>query len=356
MSAPGALPADPPGAAAARRDLDALEAILERPVASAERVGAGRNSRVYRVHCGQEEYAAKFYFGPTADGRDRLEVEFSALQFLWLHGVRCIPQPLRADPARQVALYPFVAGQSVDAQSVSSDDLGHLLSFVGELHRISRDPEARALPPAAEACFTVESVVSNLRSRLERLEAHQENGPAYDALRLFLRDAFARALDRFAARAEAADLGELEWEYRTLSPSDLGFHNAVRAPDDRITFLDFEYFGWDDPTKTLSDALLHPRMELATEHRLRLAEGFDRMFAADPHWRRRLDVLYPLFALKWCMILLNEFRPEQIARRRYVDRTREQVHVIQMRQLDAARSMLAGTMQQGRFPYWGGGT
>ncbi len=356
MTAPGSLPVHPLASAASRGDLNALEALLGRPVASAERVGTGRNSRIYRVRCGGEEYAAKFYFGPTADGRDRLEVEFSALQFLWRRGVRCIPQPLRADPARQLALYPFVGGEPVEARSVSSDDLVQLLSFVGELRRIGGDPEARALPPAAEAFFTVAGVVGNVRRRLERLQAHGGVGPAYDALRHFLRDAFSPALDRFAASAEAAGLGELGWPYRALSPSDLGFHNALRAPDGRLTFLDFEYFGWDDPAKTLSDALLHPRMQLAAEHRLRLAEAFDGIFGADPDWRRRVELLYPLFALKWCMIMLNEFRPEQIARRRYVDRSREEVEVIQMRQLEAGRALLGLTVgEQGRFPYWAGG-
>lgn len=354
MTAPGPLPAHPLAAAVPRNDLGALEALLGRPVGSAERVGTGRNSRVYRVRCGEEEYAAKFYFGTTADGRDRMEVEFSALQFLWRRGVRCVPQPLRTDRVRKVALYPFVAGVPVDAGGVSPDDVEQLLSFVGELRRMGGDPEARALPPAAEAFFTVAGVVGNVRGRLERLLAHGGEGPAYDALRLFLRDEFSPALDRFAAGAEAAGLGELGWPYRTLSPSDLGFHNALRAPDGRLTFLDFEYFGWDDPAKTVSDALLHPRMQLAAEHRLRLTEGFDGIFGADPDWRRRVELLYPLFALKWCMIMLNEFRPEDIARRRHVDRTREEVEVIQLRQLEAARALLARTMgEEGRFPYAG---
>ena len=43
---------------------------------------------------------------------------------------------------------------------------------------------------------------------------------------------------------------ELLEQYRTLSPSDFGFHNALRTPAGTMVFLDFEYFGWDDPAKT----------------------------------------------------------------------------------------------------------
>lgn len=354
MSALGTAAAQTSGARVPREDLDALAALLGRSADSAERVGAGRNSRVYRVRCGESLYAAKFYFRPTADGRDRLQVEFSGLQFLWQRGVRGIAQPLSADPARQVALYQFIDGQPVDANKVSAADIGQLVSFVGELKAIAADEDARPLGPAAEAFFTIAGVVGNMRQRLERLEALDEPGPAYEALRRFLRQEFTPALETLGKRATARAGGELAWDQRTLSPSDLGFHNTLRGADGRLVFLDFEYFGWDDPAKTLSDSLLHPLMRISRERKRQLASGFDTVFGAAPGWRARVGRLYPLFALKWCMIMLNEFRPEQIERRRYVDRNAEEAPVFQMRQLDAARALLERTMrEQGGFPYWG---
>src|ERR1700680_1391707 len=38
---------------------------------------------------------------------------------------------------------------------------------------------------------------------------------------------------------------ELPQEWRSLVPSDFGFHNSLRRPDGSLAFLDFEYFGWD---------------------------------------------------------------------------------------------------------------
>jgi hypothetical protein len=338
---------------APQEDLDALRALLGRAVDSAERVGAGRNSRVYRVHCGSEEYAAKFYFRPTADGRDRLQVEFAALEFLWRRGLRCIAEPLKADTKRQLALYRFVEGEAVDATTVSASDLGQLIEFVRELKRISCEPAARDLHPAAEAFFRVPDVIANVAQRVARLEAIEGDGPSFAALRAFLKDLFVPAFRDFGEAARSRAMDELEWRYRTLSPSDLGFHNALRGPDGRLTFLDFEYFGWDDPAKTLSDCLLHPMMRLAPERKRQLAGEFDRIFGTDPGWRARVSALYPLFALKWCMIMLNEFRPEQIERRRYVDRTPEEAQAIQLRQLAAARGLLERLLtDKGAFPYW----
>lgn len=324
-------------------DLAALAALIGVPVESAERIGAGRNSRVYKVRADGRDYAAKFYFKPTADGRDRLQVEFHALKFLWDCGLRDIAEPIRADAGRQLALYQYLPGEPVVAADASVEDIEHLLDYVKALKELSTRPEAAKLGPAAEAFFSTEGVVCNLRQRLARLSALEARGASYEALRHFLKDAFEPALQDWSARALASGGGELALAQRTLSPSDLGFHNTLRRPDGRLAFLDLEYFGWDDPAKALSDCLLHPLMGLSPGHRVRLRAGFDEIFRADSRWQTRVNALYPLFALKWCMILLNEFREDQIQRRRYVDREAEKIEVIQMRQLDAARALLKRT-------------
>ena len=176
MSAMGAASVKAAATLAPREDLDALHALLGRPADSAERVGTGRNSRVYKVRCGEAEYAAKFYFKPTADGRDRLQVEYSGLEFLWQRGVRSIAQPVRADAGRQVALYQFVHGEPVASSDASAGDIDQLLSFVAALKAIKADEQTRSLNPAAEAFFTVAGVISNLHQRLARLEALDAQG------------------------------------------------------------------------------------------------------------------------------------------------------------------------------------
>ena len=52
-----------------------------------------------------------------------------------------------------------------------------------------------------------------------------------------------------------------------LSPSDLGFHNCIKGNDGLLTFIDFDYFGWDDPVKLTCDFLLHPGMVLSDQQK-----------------------------------------------------------------------------------------
>src|SRR6267143_6286074 len=164
-------------AAALSDDAELLARLLGEPVSKLDRVGRGRNSRVYRVSSRSGDYAAKFYFQKTADGRDRMQVEFGALGFLWGQGVRRIARPIRADAERQVALYEFIEGGAIESSSVSGRDLDQIVAFAGELKQISMQPRAAAIEPAAEAFFSVDGVIDNVQERLRRLEALNISAP-----------------------------------------------------------------------------------------------------------------------------------------------------------------------------------
>jgi hypothetical protein len=82
-------------------------------------------------------------------------------------------------------------------------------------------------------------------------------------------------------------------------------------------FLDFEYFGWDDPAKMVSDFLMHPGMSLSLSAKQRFLSGIlDRCDFAT-NFKSRLNGVYPLWGLKWTLIMLNEFVPEHLRRRRF---------------------------------------
>ena len=99
---------------------------------------------------------------------------------------------------------------------------------------------------------------------------------------------------------------------RTLSPSDFGFHNALKRPDGQIVFLDFEHFGWDDPAKMIADFLLHPHPDMAIGKSLkrRFIRRMLQCFEDQADLLQRVEIVYPLFGLKWCMIILNPFSPQ----------------------------------------------
>ena len=309
--------------------------LLGQPVTELEWIGGGGNSRIYKL---PGPHAGKVYFG-----QHRLEAEFSALQFLWRHGVRCVPQPIAADPASRLAVYEYIEGTKFAASDVTASDIDAAVEFLAALKRLASEPDATALPAAAEACFTAQAIVQNLRSRSPRLAGAP-------ALNEFLNKGFLPMLERLAAKLPVE--AELSADQRTLSPSDFGFHNALRRPDGRLVFLDFEYFGWDDPAKMVSDFLLHPALELPENLKHRFVTGIYRQFAANKSLAKRVETVYPLFGLKWCLIMLNEFVPEDLQRRGFASGGSLDRSTAQARQLEKARRMLARIEREYEaFPY-----
>lgn len=333
---------------------DAVAGLAGGPPRVLVPIGGGRNSQVYRLEAEDGRcYALKAYFRHPGDTRDRLAVEFGALGFLWGHGLRCIPQPLAQDAEAALGLYSFVSGTPPVPPTPA--DVDAACGFLAEVHALRLAEGAAALPEASEARFSLAEVAVNIDLRLARLAAVDPGLAEESGLSAFL----ARELlpvwcdlrEECRARAGADFSAPLPAARRTLSPSDFGFHNALRAGPG-LVFLDFEYFGWDDPAKLVADFLLHPGMDLDLALRQRFAARILDQLAIDglPH---RARLAFPLFGIKWCAILLNEFLPGPLDRRSFADPGGRSARERQARQLGKARTQLATLMDDhARFPYF----
>jgi hypothetical protein len=314
-----------------------------------QRIGGGRNSQVYKLECSDgRHYLAKVYYRHDEDSRDRLAAEFDGLTFLWQSGVRAIPEPLSTDPILGFAIYEYIHGESINSNTVTASDIDTAVDFLISLNRLTEHPGAADLQPASEACFSVKAIMDNIQQRIARLFSLPDQGSLEVELGRFLANEiwpFFAHVKKWS-RARLLELGlELDWELpiaeRTLSPSDFGFHNALRRVDGNLVFLDFEYFGWDDPAKMIVDFILHPAMNLTLQLKLRYVRGLLAHFANMSALSARLSAVYPLFGLKWCLILLNEFVPVDLARRDFAETESVERGERLSQQLTKARKMLA---------------
>ena len=319
-----------------------LQGVAERLLgATATLVAAtgGGNNRVWRVESALGTHALKSYPRQAADPRDRLAAEYGALSFLATHGVEAAPHPIACDRPQNVALYDWVDGDRV--VEPSEDDVEAALEFIALLKGLSRAPDAVRLPLASAACLSFGSVTAQIGARLYRLRRSTEG---QDDVEELLEGEFAPLCAALTARASSLlepgeDERELRSAFRVLSPSDFGFHNTLRRPDGSLAFVDFEYFGWDDPAKLAADFLLHAGHRLRPELGARFEAGMRALFSTDPGFDRRLEALKPLFGLCWVLILLNEFVPERLARRAYAGAAVDAAS-LRARQLARARDLL----------------
>jgi hypothetical protein len=287
-------------------------------------LSGGGNNRVYRVECEGQTALLKAYFHHPDDPRDRLAAEFAFSRFAWDADVRSLPQPLARDDEHHLGLYEFVQGRTLKAGEIGAAEVDQAADFFAALNQNKRNSAAAALRAASEACFTLQEHLDCVERRVQRLRQmtrkSQLDHLAADWVESKFAPAWFNARRNAERQADAFGLAldeALPAEDRCISPSDFGFHNAILDADSRLRFIDFEYAGWDDPAKTVCDFLCQPRLPVAEE----FADRFTLAVLADcshaEMHRRRVELLLPIYRLKWCSIMMNEFLPVGSRRREF---------------------------------------
>ena len=333
-----------------------LEAGLKTGGLEIELADGGGNNRVFVVHAEYARYLAKVYFSHPADKRDRLGTEFAFLSYAWNAGLRCVPRPISRNTESNIGLYEFVEGRKLALPDLDREHVWQAARFFRDLNAHSNRDMGAILPEASEACFSALEHFALVDRRIERLVGFPAESPVdHEAISFIteLDDAWRLISDRITRQlgrqTVTAVLGIAD---RCVSPSDFGFHNALRQRDGRMIFLDFEYFGWDDPAKMIADFLLHPAMNLSPDLKKKFASAVFRRFSDWPNLIERVESVYPLFGLKWCMIFLNEFLPDPFLRRQFAAVAVPDRATSQMQQLDKSRQMLGRIRREYElFPY-----
>ncbi len=289
---------------------DAARTLCTEPVRAISEIRRGGNSRIFRVETPAARYALKKY--PAADDRNRLEAEVNALRFMERRGIGRTPKVVAVAPRQRFALLTWIDGEPVD--TVTDADVAEFAAFQIALDHALDDQARAEIGEAAEACLSGPRILAQIERRYARLAAVKHDVPEFVP---FFDDVLVPSLRRFQASAAKSyrqlglDLGkDLAPQFRTLIPSDMGAHNSLRAPDGKLCFLDFEYFGWDDPVTSIANFVMHPGMQLSERQKAAFRRDMLGHFTghAEAH---RLPALMPLYGLRWCAIILGELLPER---------------------------------------------
>jgi hypothetical protein len=317
-------------------------ALAGGPVTISRLSTGGRNSRIWRVDSAGQAFALKQYPSRRDDPRDRLATEVGALRLMERYRIDTVPRVAGVDGERGYALLSWIDGRDVTA--IDDADIDAAVVFLTAIHGLRGTPWAAGQPAAAEACLSGWEIERQIQGRLARLrDVARNEAELVDFIDGSVADRFAFEAAKAQRRVTGAGLAfdaELPQEWRSLVPSDFGFHNSLRKLDGTLAFVDFEYFGWDDPVKLTADILLHPGRPLAAQQRGRFRQAATQLYGGDPAFATRLSAYLPLFGLRWVLILLNEFIPERWQRRVLAGETGSWSEV-KARQLAHARAFLA---------------
>lgn len=284
----------------------------------------GGNNRTYRVETADGIFAVKKYFREHSDNRDRLSAEFSFLQYAKSVIPAMVPTPYSTIREEAIALYEYIEGEKLKEADIGEREINQAAQFFCALNDISQKQKAMHLPEASEACFSIQDHLEVIHCRIQALKQFKATSPEDHAAKELVHhlNAYWLALcDKITITNEKGfDLQtQLHHAERCISPSDFGFHNALKRSDGNICFLDFEYAGWDDPAKMVGDFFSQLAVPVSPDYFDDFVQKVMTPFAEPAQLIERAKLLRSVYRIKWCCIALNIFIPVNLARRQFAN-------------------------------------
>jgi thiamine kinase-like enzyme len=298
-------------------------------------VTGGGNNRLYAIETNANKFLLKRYFRPPRDLRNRRETEFAFSTFLWNNGIRCIPKPLDTSEEYGWAMYEFIEGKR--PIEVTDAHVNQGLDFFIAINTFRSFAESTNLPEASEACFSIHEHVSIVEKRIDRLKRILPSDEIDKKALLFASEDLWKTWQEWKHRIySTCDRAHIDCSLalsrndRILSPSDFGFHNALQLSDGTLRFVDFEYAGWDDPAKTVGDFFNQVSIPVPLIYYEQFVRSISALVHNGDRFLVRSKLLFPLYRIKWCCIVLNHFVPVEAERRHFADQNAGKSKVFQL--------------------------
>jgi len=268
----------------------------------------GCNNQVFKLLLSDGSYSVvKKYVDKGADGWNRGETEFKALKYLRRVGFHDVPEPRIYDSENRLGVYSFEEGEVLSTDRVTLSDARLMGRFLAKLHTLK---DFSYFSPARSACLSIQDYVDVLDRRLKTLNIPPES----DLLKKshsFLISSVVPAIEKAKKKlhgkfTEDERKRQLENDEQVLTPADFGFHHAIRKSSGNLVFIDFEYFGRDDPARQLLDFKHHDKnRDAGREIKATFFEAYNEFSPISEELKKRMDVLDPIVGITWTLIYLN---------------------------------------------------
>lgn len=301
----------------------------------------GKNNAAFRLAVNHDEFFLKQYH---ADESQRFDREVAFLRHMQQKQLRCVPQLIAADRSLSVALMTSLPGELPDA--VSDDLVSQAARFISRLNvgtasACIEKNDNSGISLARGALLTPSDFFKDVQDRVTALAAITPNDNVDDAMLAFVSSQIQPVVTSLQRQCQSLLFEDLPFQ-RILSPSDFGFHNSLLFQQ-TLYFVDFEYAGWDSAEKLVTDFFAQPRYLIPAEKmKSFIATAFNAQTYHGRKWENLLhncQLLLPVAQVKWSLIFLNEFKHQDLQRRRFSSRARLHTQVKET-QLQKAKDKL----------------
>lgn len=280
------------------------------------RLSGGANNLVFLGDDSVRRLILKVYPQAGAEGERRFRAESEFLALAGEAAPTLVAKVLATDRGlRAVALEELIGAPVSEHMPPTAQDVAAAARLLTLINQDQALAKARVTSTAADGFRTLTEHRRDIERRVSELTIDHLTAPERaDATALIAetRQAFDRASQGLddALNSKAID-DRLDDAFLCVSPSDFGFHNAVRTTSG-VKFFDFEFAGWDDPTKCLIDFFLQPRIPTPVAHETTIESALATCIPVGL-LQRRAAALRPLLAVKWLTIVLAVLRPNRLA-------------------------------------------
>lgn len=274
----------------------------------------GINNQVYVCSKGEHKFVIKSYPAKATAKHDRMRAETDFLQFAQHLAPSYVPGLIAQDSERRCIVLDYVEGVPYkEGENLTELDVDSAISFIRAINQNKSVINNFEMQQAADGFMSISEHMENVQNRIEALQV--DHLPKHFHLLVI------EALDKLKTQWERIKLttenslvrgdvvNVLSEKYQCYSPSDFGFHNAIKTADG-VKYIDFEFAGKDDPAKTVSDFFLQPRIPVNQQYISKFVDAFqDRINKNDLEKRAR--ILSGVLKIKWASIILAILNPKR---------------------------------------------
>lgn len=271
-------------------------------VSSIEKITLAGNNQIYKLKSPSGNYALKQYY---LDDHMRFEREINFLNLLTKNHIDNVPKIVALDKKNNTSLMSWIDGMRI--LNPTTDDVISAANFIKTINKTPIQNGALILP-AVDSGFSYADHYKNVGNRISSLKKILSNSSLDKEFHNAILD-ITCAFNQLPTNNLYIDVQPI------LSPSDFGFHNALRK-NNFLYFLDFEYSGWDDPIKLCCDFFLQPKIGVDFKY---VDAYIDTTISVSGLSKKefidRVKILYPLCIIKWACITMNIINPKLLDKR-----------------------------------------
>jgi hypothetical protein len=289
---------------------------------SLSRLKGGVNNRVYRCGTPDKSWVIKGYDETAPAIRDRMKAEVDFLNYAGQVAPTYVPKLIKVDTTRRCVVLEHINGEAY-ARNVrpSKKDIYAAVDFLRKLNANPSIARTAIRIEAAEGFLSISDHVSNVRERLIAMSTghlpRAFQADAYNILQTIKKQFDSAQTQTIELIQNGIICDTIDPNDRCVSPSDFGFHNAIKT-ERGVYFLDFEFAGWDDPAKTILDFMLQPKIPIKHKH-FALEEALDT--AKYNCMKKRYSALGPILYIKWLCIIASVMKPSRLMEKLEVNPT-----------------------------------